>query len=208
MELQNTITVRLEPGSDLISLEGKSTSWSHSVLKIPRKPNFWHCSCCPKSEHQASTNSCSSCSPLHCSLCHRTGSVGRSWESLQQPHCHVLVCQCQSRHCAGVPGGHWYPLVLPELPLHIQVLLLQQVFPNWLLQMVPWAAASSFAPTTSSCLAYADFKLCCLSPALINSRLVLIFMLWVVWSEVLLLLQYLRLCFTKLETLLIWAFHG
>lgn len=217
MELQNTIIVKLEPRSDLISLEelfpgGQSTSWSHSVLKIPRRPNFWQCSCCPKSKHQASTNTCSTCSlpalqPVRLCHCHKTESVGRSWESLQKPHYCALACQLPGRHCAGVPGGHSYPLVLLELSLHIHVSLLQQFFPNWLLQMVPWAEASSFSLTTSFCLAYAEFKLCCLLPALINSRLVLIFVLWVVWSEVLLLLQYLRLCFTKLETLLIWAFH-
>lgn len=110
--------------------------------------------------------------------------------------------------CADVRSiACWYLPLLKELLLHIGLLLLQQVFPNRLLQMVPWAAAGSFSPTVS-CLANTQCKLCCLLPALINSRLFLIFMLWVVWSEVLLLLQYLRLCFTKLEPLLIRAFHA
>lgn len=114
MELQNTIIVKLEPRSDLISLEelfpgGQSTYWSHSVLKIPRRPNFWQCSCCPKSKHQASTNTCSTCSlpalqPVRLCHCHKTESVGRSWESLQKPHYRALACQLPGRHCAGI---HW-----------------------------------------------------------------------------------------------------
>lgn len=133
-----------------------------------------------------------------------------SWKSspfVQKRSCHTLVFQWSDQPLCWCAIACWYLLLLQELPLHIGLLLLQPVFPNWLLQMVPWAAASSFSPTVS-CLANAQCKLCCLLPALINSRLVLIFMLWVVWSEVLLLLQYLRLCFTKLEPLLIWAFHA
>lgn len=64
-------------------------------------------------------------------------------------------------------------LLLQELSLHIRVL------PKRFLQMVPWAEGSSFPPTVS-CLAAAWCELCWLLPALINSRLVLIFMLWVV----------------------------
>ena len=45
MELQNTIIVKLEPGSNRIPLEGlfpggQSASWSHSAVQIPRKSNF------------------------------------------------------------------------------------------------------------------------------------------------------------------------
>lgn len=52
-----------------------------------------------------------------------------------------------------------------------QLVLLQQVFPSRLRQMVPWAAGSGFSPTVS-CLANAQCELCWLLPALINSRLV------------------------------------
>lgn len=52
-----------------------------------------------------------------------------------------------------------------------QRVLLQQVFPSRLRQMVPWAAGSGFSPTVS-CLANARCELCWLLPALINSRLV------------------------------------
>lgn len=140
MERQNAIIVRLEPGSDLISVEGlfpggQSTSWSHSVLKIPRKPSFWQCSSCPKSKHQASTNTCSTCSPsvlqpVRFCHCHKTESVGRSWESLKKPHYHVLVCQWSEQALCCCPRRTFISPVLLEFSLHIHMCCCNRFFPT------------------------------------------------------------------------------
>lgn len=149
MELQNTIIVRLDvtwfPWRDYF-LVGRALPGTILCLKSQGGPAS-DSAYVPRVSTEPAQVPALPAAPLHCSLLDFvTATKQNHWEGLwifaKAPLPRSGVSVVQSRHCAGVPGGHSYPLFIStELSLHIPVLLLQQVFPNWLLQMVPWACS-------------------------------------------------------------------